>query len=176
MARLRSPLELSVAPKAGGKSVCHRRQPPRAAVMQACFANHDKRARRNGLFVFGYADDPVCRGPQGTNDCRGTERLPSDNERSQKWIFSSSGASRLPCNRYRLGDVTELAVAELQTRSDFGDRFFIAGGAGFVGSHFTGHLLADAEVTAVTVYDNFTSGREWHIKDHLSDGRLRVVL
>ena len=143
--------------------------------MQACFANHDKRARRAGLFVFGYADDPVPRPARHQWLPNGTERLPSDNERSQKWIFSSGGASRLPCNRYRLRDVTELAVAELQTRSDFGDRFFIAGGAGFVGSHFTDHLLADAQVTAVTLYDNFTSGREWHTKDHLSDRRLRVV-
>ena len=51
-------------------------------------------------------------------------------------------------------------MSELQTRSDFGNRFFIGGGAGFVGSHFTDHLLADAEVTAVTLYDNFTSGRD----------------
>jgi UDP-glucose 4-epimerase len=63
-------------------------------------------------------------------------------------------------------------MTELQTRSDFGDRSFIAGGAGFVGRHFTDHLLADAEDTAVTLYDNFTSGREWHVKDHLNDWRF----
>ena len=37
--------------------------------MQACFANHDKRACRDGLFVFGMLTIP-CRGPQGTNRCR----------------------------------------------------------------------------------------------------------
>ena len=37
-----------------------------------------------------------------------------------------------------------------------GQRFFIVGGAGFIGSHFTDHLLADASVAGVTLYDNFT--------------------
>src|SRR5438105_9686986 len=66
-------------------------------------------------------------------------------------------------------------MTQLYRRTDFGDRFFIVGGAGFIGSHFTDHLLADAEVAAVTLYDNFTSGRDWHIKGHLSDRRLRVI-
>src|SRR5437762_7553178 len=66
-------------------------------------------------------------------------------------------------------------MTQLCRRTDLGDRFFIVGGAGFIGSHFTDHLLLDAEVAAVTLYDNFTSGREWHIKDHLGDRRLRVV-
>jgi UDP-glucose 4-epimerase len=39
-------------------------------------------------------------------------------------------------------------------------RFFIVGGAGFIGSHF---------------YDNFSSGREWHFAPHAGDARLRVV-
>ncbi len=64
---------------------------------------------------------------------------------------------------------------QLCRRTDFGDRFFIVGGAGFIGSHFTDHLLADAGVAAVTLYDNFTSGREWHVTAHLADRRLRVV-
>ncbi len=64
---------------------------------------------------------------------------------------------------------------QLCRRTDFGDRFFIVGGAGFIGSHFTEHLLADAGVAAVTLYDNFTSGREWHVRAHLVDRRLRVV-
>ena len=68
-----------------------------------------------------------------------------------------------------------MATTQLYPRTDFGDRFFIVGGAGFIGSHFTDHLLADAQVAAVTLYDNFTSGREWHVKDHLSDRRLRVI-
>ena len=52
-------------------------------------------------------------------------------------------------------------------------RYFIAGGAGFIGSHFTDHLLADPSA-AVTIYDNFSSGREWHYAQHLRDPRFRV--
>ena len=54
-------------------------------------------------------------------------------------------------------------------------RYFIAGGAGFIGSHFTDRLLRDSSVVAVTIYDNFSSGREWHYQQHLSDSRFRVV-
>ena len=51
----------------------------------------------------------------------------------------------------------------------------IVGGAGFIGSHFTDALLADATTAAVTLYDNLSSGREWHYASHLGDPRLRVV-
>src|SRR6516165_6834691 len=53
--------------------------------------------------------------------------------------------------------------------------YFIVGGAGFIGSHFTDRLLADNSVTAVTLYDNHSSGREWHYERHLNDRRFRVV-
>lgn len=56
-----------------------------------------------------------------------------------------------------------------------GERYFIAGGAGFIGSHFTDRLLADRATRVVTLYDNFSSGREWHYAHHLNDDRLRVV-
>ena len=54
-------------------------------------------------------------------------------------------------------------------------RFFIAGGAGFIGSHFTDRLLCDQATEAVTIYDNFSSGREWHYAHHEQDRRLRVI-
>jgi len=66
-------------------------------------------------------------------------------------------------------------LTELVKRSDLGDRYFIVGGAGFIGSHFTDHLLADPSVVAVTVFDNFSSGREWHVDRHSGDRRLQVV-
>ncbi len=56
-----------------------------------------------------------------------------------------------------------------------GKRYFIAGGAGFIGSHFTDRLLCEKSVEAVTLYDNFSSGREWHYAHHAHDGRLRVI-
>ena len=54
-------------------------------------------------------------------------------------------------------------------------RYFLVGGAGFIGSHFADRLLGDSSVTAVTLYDNFSSGREWHYSHHLEDPRLKVV-
>lgn len=51
----------------------------------------------------------------------------------------------------------------------------IIGGAGFIGSHFTDRLLADPSVEIVTIYDNFSSGREWHYAAHATDPRLKVV-
>jgi len=53
-------------------------------------------------------------------------------------------------------------------------RYFIAGGAGFIGSHVARRLVQrpDAEVV---VADNFTSGRAWHL-DEIDPGRqLRIV-
>ena len=54
-------------------------------------------------------------------------------------------------------------------------RYFLVGGAGFIGSHFTDHLLGDSETAVVTIYDNFSSGREWHYSHHQGDARLRVI-
>lgn len=53
--------------------------------------------------------------------------------------------------------------------------YFIVGGAGFIGSHFTDALLASSLTRRVTLFDNFSSGREWHIAPHLNDSRLQVV-
>jgi UDP-glucose 4-epimerase len=52
---------------------------------------------------------------------------------------------------------------------------FIAGGAGFIGSHFVDRLLADPQVERVTVFDNMSSGREWHFAGHLGNGRFAFV-
>jgi UDP-glucose 4-epimerase len=51
----------------------------------------------------------------------------------------------------------------------------IVGGAGFIGSHFTDRLLADTGTELVSLYDNFSSGRDWHFAHHLDDSRLRVI-
>jgi UDP-glucose 4-epimerase len=50
-------------------------------------------------------------------------------------------------------------------------RYFIAGGAGFIGSHTVRRLLQRPEAHVV-VYDNFSSGRSWHLPE---DPRLAVV-
>jgi UDP-glucose 4-epimerase len=54
-------------------------------------------------------------------------------------------------------------------------RYFIVGGAGFIGSHFTDRLLSDSSVSGVTLYDNFSSGRQWHYEVHARDSRFRVI-
>jgi UDP-glucose 4-epimerase len=54
-------------------------------------------------------------------------------------------------------------------------RFFIVGGAGFIGSHFTDVLLATEGVQSVTIYDNLSSGREWHFAKHLRNANFRFV-
>jgi UDP-glucose 4-epimerase len=54
-------------------------------------------------------------------------------------------------------------------------RYFVAGGAGFIGSHLVPRLL-DEGATHVTVLDNFSSGTEQHLADAGSDERLELVV
>ena len=49
------------------------------------------------------------------------------------------------------------------------------GGAGFIGGHFVDRMLASDATEKVTVYDNFSSGREWHLAAHRTDTRLNVI-
>jgi UDP-glucose 4-epimerase len=55
-------------------------------------------------------------------------------------------------------------------------RFVVVGGAGFIGGHFVETLLADPATEAVTVFDNFSSGRRWHLAAVAADPRLSVVV
>ncbi len=56
-----------------------------------------------------------------------------------------------------------------------GGRVMVVGGAGFIGSHLVTALLADPSTERVTVFDNFSSGRAWHLQEHRDDDRLAVV-
>ena len=51
---------------------------------------------------------------------------------------------------------------------------FIVGGAGFIGSHFCGYFLNRPETKKLTIFDNFTSGQEWHIAPYRKDPRFKV--
>jgi len=51
----------------------------------------------------------------------------------------------------------------------------VVGGAGFIGGHVVARLLTDPEVARVTVFDNFSSGREAHLDAVRDDDRLSVV-
>jgi len=53
--------------------------------------------------------------------------------------------------------------------------FFLAGGAGFIGSHFIDALLAEKSTNKVTVFDNFSCGQAWHVQMHVNDPRLTVI-
>lgn len=55
-------------------------------------------------------------------------------------------------------------------------RFAVIGGAGFIGAHFVEHLLSLDGTLQVTVYDNFSSGRRWHLANVEDDPRLHVVV
>ena len=52
---------------------------------------------------------------------------------------------------------------------------FIIGGAGFIGSHFVDTCLSDSDVASVTVFDNFSSGKHWHLEQWKSDSRLKII-
>ncbi len=54
-------------------------------------------------------------------------------------------------------------------------RWCVVGGAGFIGSHFVDRLLESRDVSGVTIYDNLSSGREWHFDQHIHDPRFSVV-
>jgi UDP-glucose 4-epimerase len=54
-------------------------------------------------------------------------------------------------------------------------RICLIGGAGFIGGHFADRLLASEATERVTVYDNFSSGREWHLAAHQNDTRLVII-
>ena len=53
-------------------------------------------------------------------------------------------------------------------------RIFVAGGAGFIGSHMIDRLMraTDAEIV---IFDNFCSGQTWHLKTHLRSPRLKII-
>lgn len=57
----------------------------------------------------------------------------------------------------------------------FQETYFLVGGAGFIGSHFTDFLMSRPETKALTIYDNFSSGRDWHVSHHAKDPRFKIV-
>lgn len=54
-----------------------------------------------------------------------------------------------------------------------GKKYFITGGAGFIGAHLTNRLLSLGN--EVTVFDNFSNGFRWHFGRNESHARLKIV-
>lgn len=95
--------------------------------------------------------------------------------------WAASHRRPLPCSVAPARELPSLATRTNQvgvrplTTFENGTRYFIVGGAGFIGSHFTDRLLLDSATGAVTLFDNFSSGREWHFAHHADDPRLSVA-
>lgn len=53
--------------------------------------------------------------------------------------------------------------------------YFLVGGAGFIASHFIDTLLKQKDIQKITLYDNFSSGQEWHYAQHKNNPRLAVI-
>tara|TARA_X000000950_G_scaffold289303_1_gene411752 strand:- start:10484 stop:11452 length:969 start_codon:yes stop_codon:yes gene_type:complete len=54
-------------------------------------------------------------------------------------------------------------------------KYLIVGGGGFIGSYVTDKLLSDDSTSKVTVYDNFCSGKKWHLKEHADNKKFELV-
>src|SRR5262249_40446551 len=55
-----------------------------------------------------------------------------------------------------------------------GRHVLVTGGAGFIGSHMVARLLREG-AARVVVYDNWSSGRAWHLDPLRNDSRLETV-
>lgn len=52
-------------------------------------------------------------------------------------------------------------------------RYFVTGGAGFIGSHIVDHLMDRGD--DVVVYDNFCTGQELFIKHHFNNSHFKLI-
>lgn len=55
-------------------------------------------------------------------------------------------------------------------------KYFVVGGAGFIGSHLVKTILTDEADVRVSVYDNFSSGRPWHLDEVKDNPGLEIIV
>ena len=54
-------------------------------------------------------------------------------------------------------------------------KYFIAGGAGFIGSHLATTICRESPRSKIVIYDNFSSGCLWHLDPVKKNKNLRIV-
>jgi UDP-glucose 4-epimerase len=54
-------------------------------------------------------------------------------------------------------------------------KYLVIGGGGFIGSYVVDKLLCDESISKVIVYDNFCSGKKWHLKEHIDNKKFKLV-
>lgn len=54
-------------------------------------------------------------------------------------------------------------------------RYLIVGGGGFIGSYVVAKLIKEKNVSEVIVYDNFCSGKKWHLKEFVNNKKFKLV-
>ena len=54
-------------------------------------------------------------------------------------------------------------------------KYLVVGGGGFIGSYVVDKLLSDISTSKVIVYDNFSSGKKWHLAHNTKNQKLVVV-
>jgi len=53
--------------------------------------------------------------------------------------------------------------------------YFVVGGLGFIGSAMVKAILSEERDVKVTIYDNYSSGREEHLGNYRNDSRLSII-
>ena len=51
----------------------------------------------------------------------------------------------------------------------------IFGGAGFIGSYIVDYYIKSKEISKIIVYDNFSSGKKWHLQSHTDNQKLIIA-
>ena len=54
-------------------------------------------------------------------------------------------------------------------------KYLVIGGAGFIGSYVVDNLLSEESTSKVIVYDNFCSGKKWHLKHHKGNKKFKLI-
>jgi UDP-glucose 4-epimerase len=55
------------------------------------------------------------------------------------------------------------------------NKYFIVGGAGFIGSHLARKVFKDNPNALITIYDNFSSGQMWHLEEIIDKKNLEII-